>query len=54
MRIILRKACAVVGGAAFLAGAAFVGESLAYAVAWLAVSVSLLLAGQAFTFQQKQ
>ncbi|MCM1301962.1 MAG: hypothetical protein NC226_09610 [Bacteroides cellulosilyticus] len=54
MRTTLRKACAVVGGTAFLTGAAFVGESLAYAVVWLTVSVSLIFAGQAFTFQQKQ
>lgn len=54
MKTIFRKTCAVVGGIVFLAGAAFVGDSLAIAAAWLAVSVALLFAGRAFTFQQKQ
>ncbi len=54
MRTIFQKVCAVGGSIVFLAGAAFVGDSLAVAVAWLAVSISLLIAGRAFTFQQKQ
>lgn len=54
MKTTLRKACAVMGGTLLLVGGAFVGESLTLAAAWLVASVSLLLAGRAFTFQQKQ
>lgn len=54
MRTLFHKACAVMGGIVFLAGAAFVSDSPALAMVWLVASVSLLFAGRAFTFQQKQ
>ena len=54
MRTLCHKACAVIGGIVFLTGVVFVGDSFAVAVAWLTVSVSLLLMGRTFTFQKKQ
>ncbi len=54
MRTLFHKACAVTGGIVFLAGTAFIGDSLALAAVWLAASISLLFAGKAFSFQQKQ
>lgn len=53
MKTYLRRFAAVAGFIMLLAGTAFVANSLALAVAWLAVSVSLLFAGRTFTFQQK-
>lgn len=54
MRTLFRKACAAMGSLAILLGAGIVTENPLVIVAWLAGSVSLLLMGRAFTFQQKQ
>ena len=50
----IQKACAVVGGTALIMGAGIVTESPIVILVWLTVSISLLYAGKAFSFQEKR
>ena len=53
MRTTFHKMCATLGGLVLLLGAGIVTDSPLVIFVWLAVSASLLLAGRAFSFQQK-
>lgn len=50
----IQNACAVIGATTLIMGAGLVTESPIVIIAWLAISVSLLYAGKAFSFQQKK
>lgn len=50
----IQNACAVIGGTALLMGAGIVTESPVVMFVWLTISVSLLYAGKAFSFQQNR
>ncbi|WP_290433513.1 MULTISPECIES: hypothetical protein [Bacteroidales] len=50
----VQKACALTGGTSLLMGAGIVTESPVVIIGWLAISVSLLYAGKAFSFQQNR
>lgn len=50
----VQKACAFAGGTALLMGTGIVTESPTVVIVWLTISVSLLYAGKAFSFQQNR
>lgn len=50
----VQKACAFAGGTALLMGTGVVTESPIAMFVWLTVTVSLLYAGKAFSFQQNR
>ncbi len=50
----IQNACALAGGTTLLIGAGVATENPIAIIGWLVVSVSLLYAGKAFSFQQNQ
>lgn len=54
MRTTFRKVCAVMGGVALLTGGGIATDSIPAILVWLVISVALLYAGRAFSFQQNR
>ncbi len=50
----IQNACALAGGTTLIMGTGIVTESPIVILIWLAISVSLLYIGKAFSFQQNR